>query len=421
MKILLVNTSSATGGAAIAARRLMDALEKNGAEVKMLVRDKDNDDPRVVALPPSFLLKAKFVAERAEIFLENNLKKHRLFEVDHAAHGTDITRLPIFDWADVIHLHWVNQGMLSLDDIGKILQSGKQVWWTLHDMWPFTGICHYAHDCDHYTEQCHDCPQLNSRKYRDMAYRIFKRKEQMLQGTHIQFVACSRWLGNMAINSHLLHGCKIQCVPNAINTNLFRPRSKQQAREALGLPTDKRLILFSSHSLADERKGYHYLKEAVKMLSTEHPEWRNQLGVVLIGKNISPALYQDIPFDVYPLSYVAEEKRLVEVYNAVDLFAIPSLQDNLPNTIVEAMACGVPCIGFSVGGIPEMIDHLHNGYVADYKNVSDFAAGIHWLLTEGDYEMLSREAARKAANTYGENSVAMKYISIYNRMTGKNE
>ena len=106
------------------------------------------------------------------------------------------------------------------------------------------------------------------------------------------------------------------------------------------------------------------------------------------------------------------------MYNAVDLFAIPSLQDNLPNTIVEAMACGVPCIGFNVGGIPEMIDHLHNGYVAEYKNVADFAAGIHWLLTEGEYEVLSREAARKAANTYGENSVAMKYIGIYNHITG---
>ena len=102
-------------------------------------------------------------------------------------------------------------------------------------------------------------------------------------------------------------------------------------------------------------------------------------------------------------------------------FAIPSLQDNLPNTIVEAMACGVPCIGFNVGGIPEMIDHLHNGYVADYKNVADLAAGIHWLLTEGDYDMLSREAVRKATSTYGESSVAMQYISIYNRLTGMHE
>lgn len=418
MRVLIINTTERQGGPAIAAYRLTEALKNNGIKAKMLVRRKSTD--QVTTVQAEYTLSDRFsmVWERLSVALHTHFRRNRVYAIDLGRSGTDITNLPEFKQADVIHLHWTNGGMLSLSSIDKIIASGKPIVWTLHDMWPFTGICHYAHDCDHYTEQCHDCPQLNSRKYRDMAYRIFKRKEQMLQGAHIQFVACSRWLGNMAINSHLLHGCKIQCVPNAINTNLFRPRSKQQAREALGLPTDKRLILFSSHSLADERKGYHYLKEAVKMLSTEHPEWRNQLGVVLIGKNISPALYQDIPFDVYPLSYVAEEKRLVEVYNAVDLFAIPSLQDNLPNTIVEAMACGVPCIGFSVGGIPEMIDHLHNGYVADYKNVSDFAAGIHWLLTEGDYEMLSREAARKAANTYGENSVAMKYIGIYNHITG---
>ena len=141
---------------------------------------------------------------------------------------------------------------------------------------------------------------------------------------------------------------------------------------------------------------------------------------MLIGKDIDSSMYRDIPFEVHQLNYVAEEKRLVDVYNAVNIFAIPSLQDNLPNTIVEAMACGIPCIGFNVGGIPEMIDHLHNGYVAEYKNVNDFAQGIHWLLTEGEYELLSREASRKAANTYGENNIAMKYISIYNRMTGKN-
>ena len=111
---------------------------------------------------------------------------------------------------------------------------------------------------------------------------------------------------------------------------------------------------------------------------------------------------------------------MVDIYNAVDIFAIPSLQDNLPNTVVEAMACGVPCIGFNVGGIPEMIDHLHNGYIAEYKNVGDLAEGIHWLLTEGEYDILSREAARKAINTYGENSIAMKYIGVYNRITAIN-
>ena len=180
------------------------------------------------------------------------------------------------------------------------------------------------------------------------------------------------------------------------------------------------MVADASHEIYVD-KILNTIKEAAKVLAAEHPEWTDKLGIVLIGKDIVPAMYHDIPFDVYPLSYIADEKRLVEVYNAVDLFAIPSLQDNLPNTIVEAMACGVPCIGFDVGGIPEMIDHLHNGYVADYKNVADLAAGIHWLFTEGDYDVLSREAARKATNTYGESNVAMKYISIYNRMTGRNE
>ena len=225
----------------------------------------------------------------------------------------------------------------------------------------------------------------------------------------------------MASNSHLLNGRKIACIHNAINTNLFKPRSRSQAREALGLPQDKRLVLFSSHTLTDERKGFHYLKEATKRLIIEHPEWKERLGIVLIGKDVDSTQYRDIPFEVYPLNYIVGEKRLVDVYNAVNIFAIPSLQDNLPNTVVEAMACGIPCIGFNVGGIPEMIDHLHNGYVAEYKNIHDFSEGIHWLLVEGEYDILSREASRKAANTYGENSIAMKYIGIYNSMTGQNE
>ena len=421
MRVLIINTTERQGGPAIAAYRLTEALKNNGIKAKMLVRKKSTMQVTTVMAESSATNRLTMLWERLSVALHTHFRRNRIYAIDLGHSGGDITGLPEFKQADVIHLHWINGGMLSLSSVEKIIASGKPIVWTLHDMWPFTGICHYAHDCDHYTEHCHDCPQLNSRKHRDMAYRIFDRKAQMLQGARIQFVACSRWLGNMATNSRLLRDNKILCVPNAINTNLFRPRNKTLARETLGLPAGKRLVLFSSHTLTDERKGFHYLKEAAKVLAAEHPEWTDKLGIVLIGKDIVPAMYHDIPFDVYPLSYIADEKRLVEVYNAVDLFAIPSLQDNLPNTIVEAMACGVPCIGFNVGGIPEMIDHLHNGYVADYKNVADLAAGIHWLLTEGDYDVLSREAARKAAGAYGESNVAMKYISIYNRMTGRNE
>ena len=421
MRVLIISTTERQGGPAIAAYRLTEALKNNGIKAKMLVRRKNTEQLTTVLSERSIANRLSVLWERFSVALLTHFRRNRIYAIDLGRSGDDITELPEFKQADVIHLHWVNDGMLSLASIEKIIASGKPIVWTLHDMWPFTGVCHYAHDCDHYTGHCHDCPQLNSRKHRDVAFHTFERKAQLLQGAHIRFVACSHWLGNMASSSHLLQGKKIECIPNAININFFRPRNKQQARGVLGLPTDKRLILFSSHMLSDERKGFHYLKEAAIRLTAEHPEWVGKLGIVIVGKGMTSEMCHDIPLDVYPLNYIADEKVMIDVYNAVDLYAIPSLQDNLPNTVVEAMACGVPCIGFNVGGIPEMIDHLHNGYIAEYKNVGDLADGIHWLLTEGEYDILSREAARKAANTYGENSVAMRYISIYNRMTGQNE
>ena len=119
-----------------------------------------------------------------------------------------------------------------------------------------------------------------------------------------------------------------------------------------------------------------------------------------------------------PTKGISNEKELVDIYNAVDLFVTPSLEENLPNTIMEAMACGTPCIGFEVGGIPEMIDHLHNGYVAEYKSSEDFANGIHWALSEGEYQSLSDEARRKVVSSYSENAIAQKHIEVYNKITG---
>ena len=119
------------------------------------------------------------------------------------------------------------------------------------------------------------------------------------------------------------------------------------------------------------------------------------------------------------MNYVSNEKELVDIYNAVDLYVTPSLQENLPNTIVEAMACGIPCVGFQIGGIPQMIDHLHNGYVAHYKSAEDLANGIRWTLTEGDYQTLSEEAHRKAESTYSESIVANQYIKVYNQVTNQ--
>lgn len=419
MRVLLINTSERIGGAAVAANRLMEALKNNGIKAKMLVRDKQTDEISVVELKRSWKHIWKFVWERLVIWKANHFKKNHLFAVDIANTGTDITSLPEFQQADVIHLHWINQGMLSLKQIRKILASGKPVVWTMHDMWPATGICHYAGECTNYQTECRNCPFLwKSGSKKDISCRTFRKKQKLYKEAPITFIACSKWLEGMAKKSVLLAEQTVTNIPNAININLFRPHSKQEARTLLELPQDKKLLLFGSVKITDKRKGIDYMIEACKILAEKHPELKEQLGIVVFGSQ-SSQLATMFPFPVHALNYIREEKKMVDVYNAVDLFTIPSLEDNLPNTIMEAMACGVPCIGFNTGGIPQMIDHLHNGYVAQYKSAQDFANGIHWALSdEEEYRNLSEEACRKVISNYSEEIIAKKYIDIYNKVTG---
>ncbi len=420
MKVLLVNTSERIGGAAVAAGRLMEALKNHGIKAKLLVRDKQTGQISVLSLPGGWRMVWKFVWERIVIWKANRFKKHNLFSVDVANTGTDITVLPEFREADVIHLHWVNQGMLSLKNIEKIFASGKPVVWTMHDMWPCTGICHHARECTRYHSECRHCPYLyGGGGKKDLSYRTFRKKLNLYRNRRIYFVACSRWLKEQACRSALFAGQSVTSIPNPINTNLFKPRDKREARERCMLPQDKKLLLFGSVKITDKRKGIDYLVAACKRLAEQSPGLKEQLGVVAFG-NFSRQLEDLLPFSVYPLDFVTDERRLADIYNAVDVFVTPSLEENLPNTIMEAMACGVPCVGFDVGGIPEMIDHLHNGYVAEYKSVEDFAGGIRWVLDEPSYSNLSEQAFRKVANCYAEGVVAKQYINLYNKATGNN-
>ncbi|MCM1108751.1 MAG: glycosyltransferase family 4 protein [Clostridium sp.] len=417
MRVLIVNTSEKTGGAALAANRLNEALTNNGIKSKMLVRDKQSEQLSVVSLPPSPLHKFRFLWERFVIWTTNRLRRENLFGIDIANVGTDITSLPEFKEADVIHLHWINQGYLSIRDIRRILDSGKPVFWTLHDMWPFTGICHYSNECVHYRTGCHHCPQLpGGGGGHDLSSRIFKRKREMLAGHRITFIACSHWMEQMARQSALLADQRIVCLPNALNTTVFHPTSQHTARLQFSLPENRQLLLFGSLKITDKRKGIGYLVEACRLLDEQHPELKEKLGIVVVGKD-NQQMSHLFPFPVYTIDYISEERRMARLYAAVDAFVIPSLQDNLPNTIAEAMACGTPCVGFHTGGIPEMIAHEVNGYVARHKDAADLAEGIRYVLQPQQAARLSKAAYRKAVATYNESTVAMKHIELYNSRT----
>lgn len=416
MNILIVNTSERQGGAAIAAHRLMDALLQQGHTVRMLVRDRHTSRPEVVSLPSDLRRKWQFLWERFVIWAGNRFSRRNLFAVDIANAGTDITGLEVFRQADVIHLHWINQGMLSLADIRKILRSGKPVVWTMHDMWPSTAVCHHARECNAYYTACSRCPYLNAGGFLcDLSSRTFRQKQQTYALAPITFVACSRWLRGRVEQSALLRGNRITDIPNPIDIVRFAPADSVEARRRLGLPSGKRLILFGSAKITDKRKGIDYFVESCRLLADGDPALRETLGVVVYGRN-SEEIKDLLPFEVFPLNYISSEEVLVDVYNAVDLYVTPSLEENLPNTIMEAMSCGTPCVGFNVGGIPEMIDHLHNGYVAQYESAADLAKGICWVLGADDGMDCPGKARQKVEENYSQEAVARKYVKLYQQI-----
>lgn len=415
MRVLIVNTSERTGGAAVAANRLMEALNNHGVKAMMLVQKKETDSLTVAELPHSPLLRWHFLWERLVIFFHLHFSRKHLFEIDIANAGTDITRLPEFRNADIIHLHWINQGMLSLGGIRKILQSGKPVVWTMHDMWPATGICHLTLGCRKFMTKCSHCPLLpNGGSDNDLSTAVWRKKASMLKGQTISYVACSRWLEHEAKKSALLHEQKITSIPNPIDTRIYNRCDKRKARQTLGLPEDAYLILFVSQRATNVNKGMDYLVKACQLLAEQHPEMRDRMGVMVLGGH-SDEVVGRLPFKAYSLGYVNDQQRIVSIYGAADVFVLPSLSENLPNTIMEAMACGLPCVGFKVGGIPEEIDHRRNGYVAEYRNAEDLACGIQWILFEADYDSLSKSAVRKVTHNYSQSSVAMKYIEVYHQ------
>lgn len=399
MKIVILNTSERIGGAAVAAIRLGKALSRAGIQVDKLVR-KD-----------TWLNRFRFYWERLIIFLCNHLNRKNLFAVSIANSGTDISGHPLIKDADIIHLHWINQGFLSISDLERLIATGKPLVWTLHDLWPATSICHYPDRCEKYQSKCSQCPLQVTNPIFDLARWTYNRKKQ-IGLSKIHFVGCSKWITEMARKSSLLEGASFTTIPNPIDTSVFKPLEKIDSRERFQLPKDKFLLLFAAAKLSDKRKGAAYLIEACTILKQYYTD---KIEIVLMG-NGSEELCQALPFKVNSLGYISDTSTMVAAYSCADLFVIPSLEDNLPNTIMESMACGTPCVGFEIGGIPEMIDHKINGYVANYKNASDLANGIRWVLEYKDRQALSDACVKKVHENYMEEVVAKQYIDLYQKL-----
>ncbi len=289
MKVLFVNTSDNIGGAAVATNRLVKALRRQGVDATMLVRDKATGWPEVSTTKSPNAVgqwgigsrglgsRWAFLFERLSVLLHLGMKREHLWEIDMADFGEEILSLKEFREADIIHLAWINQGMLSLDAIRRIVDTGKPIVWTMHDLWPVSGICHYSRGCERFIDGCGKCQFVNNTTKkdnttrRDFSKRVWLRKKAIYKKSDIHFVACSQWLEGQARQSGLTAGLSVQAIPNTINTNVFKPHDKAEARKALGLPQDKKVILFVSQKLTDARKGAGSLVKAINKFRYYYP------------------------------------------------------------------------------------------------------------------------------------------------------
>ncbi len=410
MRVLIVNTNEKKGGAAVAANRLTEALINNGVKAKMLVMEKQTSSIYVASGVGRWRGLLCFFLERLVIWVANLFSRRNLFTVSIANVGSDITNTPEFREADVVHLHWINQGFLSIRSLRKILDSGKPLVWTMHDMWPLTAICHYSYDCMRFREACGECPFLRFPKRHDLSWQVMRKKVKLMQGRRINMVAVSSWLADQARQSAVTKYQNVTVIPNALSLSHFHALSRTASRELLALP-DRKIILFGAARIDAPIKGLHYLLDAIRLLMERKTFRREQLYLVLFGGLKDEKLLQQIPIDYSYLGFVKDEDDLSNVYSAANVVVSSSLYETFGQTLIEAQACGCIPVSFNNSGQRDIIEHKVNGYLAEYKSVESLADGLEWgLNADIPASLLRTNVIRK----YSESVVAKSYIDLYN-------
>jgi glycosyltransferase involved in cell wall biosynthesis len=409
-RVLLLSTDDSYGGAAIATYRLHRGLIDSGTYSRMVVRKKSTDDFTVIG-PET---KVKFIHSGLAAFLDRLpvqlFTRGYYTEFQSAIFGySDVTQqIEIFN-PDIVHLHWIVSGFLTVETIKKIK---KPLIWTIHDMWAFTGGCHYAFDCDRYQNACGCCPILKSNTKYDLSHFNLARKIKAWKDLDITIVSPSRWLSECAKKSSLFRNCNIETIPNGLDLNVFKPIPKITARKSLSLPIDKKILLFGANNVLDgERKGIHHLNEALNELSKMN--LNDEVELVIFGCS-EPEVRPDYGFKSRYIGRLHDPYSLALLYSAVDVLVAPSKQDNLPNTAIEAMACGTPVVSFNIGGMSDIVIHKETGYLAEPFVSVELANGIYWVISNIEQlEQLSINSRKYVEKTFKLEAIVQNYNNLY--------
>lgn len=412
MKSLTVNFKDVQGGASRAAYRIHQALRSCGVESRMLVREKSIDDWTVEA-PSGRMNKVDAVVRP----MLGNIVKRALSTKSQNYHSVALLRSSFPDRinradADIVHLHWIYQEMMSVEDIARIR---KPVVWTLHDMWPFCGGEHYTEDFrwrDGYL--ANNRPPYESGI--DLNRWIWNRKRKAWKQP-MTIVAPSRWLAGCARESLLMRGWQVETIHNALDTDVWAPIPRLHARELLNLPKNAKLLVFGAIGGGkDPRKGLDLLFSALQCLRGQV----DGLELIVFGQS-PPRNPPDLGFRVHWTGHLHDDLSLRVLYSAADAMLITSRQDNLPNTGVEALACGRPVIAFDVGGLPDIVTHQKTGWLAKAFDAEDLARGIAWVLSDpARHAGLCDNARADAVSRFACKAVAQQYQALYERVASGN-
>ena len=405
MKVLHINTSDKVGGAAIAAFRLHDAMLSTGIDSKYLVLNRTINDRNDIA---TISKHKNFINRMLNIVLEKIATKNMgkikgLFS--SFKYGICISKRREVNEADIIYIHWINS-FVNYHELKKILKKKKPVFWFMHDMFAITGGCHYSFDCVNYYVQCRKCP-FHSKGIDQSKEQYNKKRKIYKQFNNLVFITPSKWLFDCAKKSELTENKQVYHIPNLIDKTVFKSINKNVARELFSLNNNAKIIGFGANSaLTNFYKGWDYLKDALQILSKDETLQDKKIEILIFGSNYSKEIADSLPFPVHFLGHLHDDCSLVMAYNCMDVFVIPSIAENFPNTILESLSCNTPVVGFDTGGINDTVN-ANTGYLTEYRNSSDLARGVSVILKEG------RENVYEYTKTFNVKAVLDKHVKMW--------
>ena len=427
LRILHLNASS-SGGAFVAAQRLNDALNGlDGISSEHWVFDGGEGGFHLWA---NTWLKKKWAfglhaLEKLD-FLRFEADKSIRFAFSHGRTGINVSNWQAVKDADIIHLHWINKGFVSLNGLEDLLGLGKKIVWTCHDMWPFTGGCYHPRGCDNFTRECGNCQYLKQPSQSDLSSQVFQTKKSVFSkaGGRLQFVTPSAWLKNQADKSGIVKDLigigdagampEIKVIPNPIDTDYFKPLDLKLVNSLENAPF---VLMFAAANLGNPAKGFAEFRSICNGLVDLG---FNDIMALVVGENRLANGDLGLNCPVTELGFISDAKQMRDAYWQADVYVTTSHEENLPTTIMESLSCGVPVAAFAVGGIPEMIspsgDH-QTGWLAEKLDVKSLIQGIaSYIEMVPSKRVKLQEASRNAAVVnYGSVSIAQRYLSLYGK------